>query len=181
MGDKTIPDTTEPRLESSPGTLSQYCNIHMAIIWKNTAFVTHTVWPKNRQNSRTPWRYSSNLKFISTSCDIALKWIAQNAFDGKSTLVQVKDWCRKVEKHYLSLLLSRFLWRYGVTIPQCVKPLSKPILVYCQLDPWNKLLWKLNRNSNIFVQENLFRNILESSGHFVQGRWVNSDCCRWTK
>ena len=34
------------------------------------------------------------------------------------------------------------------------KPLSKPMLVYCQLDRGNKFQWNLNRNSNIFTQEN---------------------------
>ena len=33
----------------------------------------------------------------------------------------------------------------------------------------NKLQWKLNQNSSIFIQENAFQNVCESGGHFVQG------------
>ena len=50
------------------------------------------------------------------------------------------------------------------------KPLSEPLLEYCELDHWeqksvkwtigNKNQWNLNRNSNIFIQENAFENIV---------------------
>ena len=55
-------------------------------------------------NSLAPGRYGGNsksvifehmswIKFISTSCEIALKWMSKNTFDEKSTLVQAKAWC----------------------------------------------------------------------------------------
>ena len=40
------------------------------------------------------------------------------------------------------------------------KPLSKPMLGYCQLDPWNKLQWNFNQNTNIFIQENAYENVV---------------------
>ena len=40
------------------------------------------------------------------------------------------------------------------------KPLSKPMLGYCSLDPWEQIQCSFNRNSNIFVQENVFENVV---------------------
>ena len=40
------------------------------------------------------------------------------------------------------------------------KPLSEPMLGYCELDPWNKLQWNLNRNLYIFIQETAFENVV---------------------
>ena len=39
-------------------------------------------------------------KFMSTSWEIALKWMQQNTFDDKSILVQVIIWCRQAAIHY---------------------------------------------------------------------------------
>ena len=36
------------------------------------------------------------------------------------------------------------------------KPLSKPMLGYCQLDPWNELHWSFNQNTKRFIHENAF-------------------------
>ena len=41
------------------------------------------------------------IKFESTSCEIPLRWMSQNTFDDKSTLVQVMAWCRQATSHYL--------------------------------------------------------------------------------
>ena len=35
-----------------------------------------------------------------SSCEIALKWMLQNTFDDKSTLVKVMAWCCQVTSHY---------------------------------------------------------------------------------
>ena len=40
------------------------------------------------------------------------------------------------------------------------KPLSEPMLEYCWLDPWNKLQWNFNRNSESFIQENVFESVV---------------------
>ena len=48
------------------------------------------------------------------------------------------------------------------------KPLSKPMLDYCQLG--NKLQWNLNQNIKLFIDENASENIVcQIVGHFVQG------------
>ena len=41
-------------------------------------------------------------KFMSISCEIALRWSPQNTFDDMSTLAQVMAWCRQAPSHYLS-------------------------------------------------------------------------------
>ena len=40
------------------------------------------------------------------------------------------------------------------------KPLSEPMLEYCQLDPWDKLQRNFNQNSYIFIQESAFENVV---------------------
>ena len=46
--------------------------------------------------------YISMIKFMNTSCEIALRWKPYNTFDGKSALVQAMAWCRQVTSHYLN-------------------------------------------------------------------------------
>ena len=53
------------------------------------------------------------------------------------------------------------------------KPLSKPILGYCELDPYEQISVKFNQNTNIFIQENAFKNIVCETGAILSGgRWV---------
>ena len=41
------------------------------------------------------------------------------------------------------------------------KPLSEPMLEYCELDPQEqKLQWIFNQNSWIFIQENAFEKVI---------------------
>ena len=41
------------------------------------------------------------------------------------------------------------------------KPLPEPMLTYYQLHPyWNKLQWNINRNSNNFIVENAYQNLV---------------------
>ena len=40
------------------------------------------------------------------------------------------------------------------------KPLSEPVLTYCQLDPKEHISMNFIRNSNIFIQENMFENVV---------------------
>ena len=61
------------------------------------------------------------IKFMRTSCEIALWWMPQNTFDGKSTLVQIMAWCRQATSHYLSQCQSRSMSPYGITKPKSVK------------------------------------------------------------
>ena len=61
------------------------------------------------------------IKFMSASCEIALRWMPQNTFDNKSTLVQVMAWCQMTPSHYLSKWWPRFKSPYVITRWQCVK------------------------------------------------------------
>ena len=40
------------------------------------------------------------------------------------------------------------------------KPLSQPMLGYCQLNPQEQLQWNYNQNTEIFIEENAFENIV---------------------
>ena len=59
-------------------------------------------------------------KFISTSCELALKWTPKNTFDDMSTLVQVMAWCCQASSHYLSQCWHRSKTSYGITRPKWV-------------------------------------------------------------
>ena len=63
-------------------------------------------------NSLSPGRCGNDFKsaisehmlrihFMST-CEIAVRWMPQDTFDDKSTLVYVMAWCRQAPSHYLS-------------------------------------------------------------------------------
>ena len=60
---------------------------------------------------------------MNASCETALRWIAQNTFDDKSTLVQVMAWCRQAPSHYLSQCWHRSKPPYDITRPQWVNSL----------------------------------------------------------
>ena len=64
-------------------------------------------------NSLAPGSYGSNfksiisvhmsrIKFMSTSCEIPLWWMALNIFNDEPTLAQVMAWCHRATSHYLS-------------------------------------------------------------------------------
>ena len=56
------------------------------------------------------------------------------------------------------------------------KPLSKPMLEYCHLDPRNKLHWNPKKNSNIFIQENAFESIVcEMTAILSRPQYVKKD------
>ena len=55
------------------------------------------------------------------SCELALRVMALDLTDDKSTMVQVMAWCRQASSHYLSQWWSRSLLLYCVIRPQWVK------------------------------------------------------------
>ena len=61
------------------------------------------------------------IKFMSISFEIDLKWMSQNTFDDKSTLVWVNAWCRQVTSHYLSQCWPRTKSTYSVIKPRWIK------------------------------------------------------------
>ena len=77
-------------------------------------------------NSLAPGRCGSKFKrvifellswimFLSTSCEITLRWMPQNTFHGKSILAQVMAWCHQATSHYLSQCWPRSMSQYGIT------------------------------------------------------------------
>ena len=63
------------------------------------------------------------------------------------------------------------------------KPLPESMLTYCQIEPGNTFQWNLNRNSNIFIEENVFENaVCQNGGHLVQGEMSYSKYpgVKWT-
>ena len=61
------------------------------------------------------------ITFTSSSCEIALRWMPENAFYVKSTVAQVMAWCHQATSHYLSLWWYRLVLLCVITKPQCVK------------------------------------------------------------
>ena len=55
------------------------------------------------------------IKFMSTSCETALRWMPQNIFDEKFRLIQVMAWCHKATDHYQSQCWPSFMSPCGVT------------------------------------------------------------------
>ena len=57
------------------------------------------------------------------------------------------------------------------------KPLSKPMLAYCQLNLRNKLQWNFNQNTQLFIHGNAYKNIVCVMAAILSwGRWV-----KWQK
>ena len=53
------------------------------------------------------------------------------------------------------------------------KPLSEPMLGYCQMNPKEQISVKLKKNSEFFIQENAFENVVcEMATILCRGRWV---------
>ena len=54
------------------------------------------------------------------------------------------------------------------------KPLSKPMLGCCQLDPWEQISVKFNQNTIFFIHVNASENIVyETAAILSRGQWVN--------
>ena len=59
-------------------------------------------------------------KFISTSCEIVLRWMPQSTFEDKSTLILVMASCQATN-HFLSQCWPSSMLSCGVTSPRWVK------------------------------------------------------------
>ena len=57
------------------------------------------------------------IKFMGTSCQIAMKWMPWHTFDDESTLVQVMAWCYQPAGPHLSQCYPRSTCSYGNTLP----------------------------------------------------------------
>ena len=87
-------------------------------------FVFHDEW----FNSLAPGRCGSKfkmvlrIKFMNTSCEIAVRRMLLSTFDDESTLVQIMAWCCQATSHYLNQCLHRSVLPYGATSSKLVKP-----------------------------------------------------------
>ena len=129
------------------------------------------------------------------SFEIALRWMSWDLRDDKSTLVQAMAGCHKATNHYLSEYWPRSMSPYVVTRPQWVnslrpgdanmrhynkptllqimacrlfgaRPLSEPVLQYCQLDLKEHISVTFFLNSKFFIQGIVLENVC-NGGHFV--------------
>ena len=78
--------------------------------------VTRPQWVKS-----VTFKHMFGIKSLSTSCEFAPRWIPLNTFDGKSAFDQVMACCSLATRHYLSQCWPRYLWLYGLTMPQRFK------------------------------------------------------------
>ena len=54
------------------------------------------------------------------------------------------------------------------------KPVSKPMLCYCQLDPWEQTLVKLlSKYKTFYSRKCIWKYHLRNGDHFVKGGWDN--------
>ena len=69
------------------------------------------------------------IKLLSTYCEIALRWIRQNIFDDKSTLVQVMAYLHWATSHYLTRFwlwsMSPWLQHNKFNGPRCSRDFLK--------------------------------------------------------
>ena len=64
-------------------------------------------------------------------CEITFRWILQNTFDDKLTLVQVMAWCSQATNHYLCWCWSKYMSPYDVSRPQWMNlPTYQPVNQY---------------------------------------------------
>ena len=98
-------------------------------LWTSLAHTYHEM--PSISNPLPTVRYGSNfksvvfkhmfrIKFVSTSSEIALRWIPENTFEGKSTMGQVMAWCSHASSHYLRQCWPRSMSPYGVTRPKWI-------------------------------------------------------------
>ena len=64
------------------------------------------------------------IRFMSTSCEIALRWMPQKTSADKSPLVQVMAWCWQATSHYLNQ------WWPSFVLPLGLKQYAQPTIWY---------------------------------------------------
>ena len=75
-------------------------------------------WGKNSKYMYLVFKQMQQLDSISIYGGNALKWMPQNRFANKSTLVQVMAWCHQATSHYLSQCWPWSMTSYDITKPQ---------------------------------------------------------------
>ena len=107
-------------------------------------------------NSLAPGRCDCNLKSVisehmlqikfmsSTSVEIALRWMPQNTFDDKSTLVQVIAWWHQSTGLYMSQCWPRYMSPYGATRSNKLRQKSFPFCHHIFDPMWNPIFAAIN-------------------------------------
>ena len=110
------------------------------------------------------------LSFKSTSSEIALRWMPLNTIVDNSTWLS--HWLTQTDRYWAynlncwccPVLVQIMAWcRIGT------KPLSKPMLGYCQFGLRNKLQWNFKKNTT-FHSWCTWKCRLRNGGHFVHGK-----------
>ena len=79
------------------------------------------------------------IDILSISSEIALRWMPQDLTDEKSTLAQVKAWCRQATSHYHSQCWPRSMSPNGVSMSQWVDvfDLQRPCMTPTPSSSWH--------------------------------------------
>ena len=139
----------------------------------------------------------SPIKFMSTSCEFALRWMPQNTFDHKSTLTQIMVWCWHLLEPMLTKVsvaiwchkathieLTHWGWVMHICVSElwhrCFQVMTFIIIIHqsyylkhCwDIVDWtlgNKLQWNFDWNSYILRQENLSENVVWKMAAILSG------------
>ena len=98
------------------------------------------------------------IMIMNISCENALRWLLQDTFDDKSTMVQVMIWCCQPTSHCLSQRWPRSKALHGATRLKCINS-SPPSGAYmCQGirigSAW--LVFSLTQDQMLLVQPNFW-------------------------
>ena len=84
----------------------------------NAVLLTH--WPLRGRVLIWMWNFATywNEWYLEHSSEIALRWMAQDFADDKSTWIQVMAWCRPAPSHYLDQCWPSYMSPYDITRSQ---------------------------------------------------------------
>ena len=115
------------------------------------------------------WRHMLQMKFMSSSGELALRWMPQNTFDDKSILAQVMAWCRQATSHYLSQCWPRSV-SCVVTRPQWISYMMASV----SSDQADQLIPEYNSQNKWIEKNTSFWNMLFKA--FSSQSWKYFGC-----
>ena len=94
-------------------------------------------------SKRIIFKHMLQIRFVCTSCEVALRCMPQNTFEERSTLVHI-TWCFQAISDYLSQCWVRAKLPYDITKPQWVNICRvKPIGIWLLFVSLLLLFWYL--------------------------------------
>ena len=87
---------------------------------------------------RVIFKHMLRIKFMSTSCEIAHRWLPHNTFDDKSTLVRVMAWCHQAMSHYMSQCWPKSIFPDGITRPQWVNQWQLQLYIHVYISCYSQ-------------------------------------------